>query len=287
MAAPPLQLLPVAPTLIAWNGHRIALYRAGEGPPVLLIHSINAAASVFEMRAPFRGLRDAFSVFAVDLLGYGNSDRPARSYVAEDYIVQIGAVLERIGAPTTLIASSLGAAYAIMAADRWPERVKALVLVCPTGFQQLADPAGPAGWAAYRALRGPLGRGLYASLTSRASIALFLRLQAYHDPRCITPETIDGFYLTCRRAGAYYAPICFLAGLLNCSVREAFPRLRQPILIVWGKQSVTTPLRQADAFLAANGQARLAVIDKASQLAQDEHPEQFNAMVRTFLATLQ
>jgi len=285
MTTSPLRLLPVEPATLNWNGHRLALYRAGSGRPVLLVHSINAAASAFEMRAPFRDLQDSFAVHAIDLLGYGNSDRPARSYGPEDYIAQIGAALEHIGAPTTLIASSLGAAYAIVAADRWPERVSALVLVCPTGFQQLADPAGPAGWAAYRVLRGPIGRGLYESLTSRASTSLFLRSQAYHDPACVTPETLDGFYLTCRRPGAYYAPICFLTGLLNCSVRESFPRLRQPAVIVWGKQATTTPLRQAEAFLAANRGARLEVIDRASMLVQDERPERFNAIVRAFLTS--
>lgn len=285
MTTPPLRLLPVEPATLNWNGHRLALYHAGRGRPVLLVHSINAAASVFEMRAPFTQLQDSFSVHAVDLLGYGNSDRPARSYSAEDYIAQIGAVLEHIGAPAALIASSLGAAYAIVAADRWPERVSALVLACPTGLQQLADPAGPAGWAAYRVLRGPIGRSLYDGLTSRASTSLFLRSQAYYDPACVTPETVDGFYLTCRRPGAYYAPICFLTGLLNCSVRESFPRLRQPVMIVWGKQATTTPLRQADAFLAANHGARLEVIDRASMLVQDERPEHFNAIVRAFLTT--
>ncbi len=285
MTQPPLRLLPVEPGALNWNGHRLALYHAGRGRPVLLVHSINAAASVFEMRAPFKGLQDTFSVYAFDLLGYGNSDRPARSYSAEDYIAQIGAVVEHIGAPTALVASSLGAAYAIVAADRWPERISALALVCPTGLQQLGDPAGPAGWAAYRVLHGPIGRGLYESLTSRASTSFFLRSQAYHDPACITPETIDGFYLTCRRPGAYYAPICFLTGLLNCSVRESFPRLRQPIVIIWGKQATTTPLHQADAFLAANRNARLEVIDRASLLVQDERPEQFNAVVRAFLTS--
>jgi pimeloyl-ACP methyl ester carboxylesterase len=280
------QPLPVAPTFVPWRGHQLARYRAGAGSPVLLVHSINAAASAFEMRGPFVGLQDSFAVQALDLLGYGLSDRPARRYSADDYVDQILTVLGITGGPSHLVASSLGAAYAIAAAARRPELVRSLTLVCPTGMRQLADPPGAAGETAYRVLRSPVGRGLYSALTSRAGVRLFLGGQAYHDRAAITPETLDSFYRACRAPGAYYAPICFLSNLLNCSVRDSFPRLRMPILLVWGRQATTTPLSQADAFLAANPRARLEVIDQASLLVQDERPAQFNAVVRGFLSAL-
>jgi pimeloyl-ACP methyl ester carboxylesterase len=279
----PLAILPVAPSYFDWRGHQVAHYSAGSGRPVLLIHSINAAASAFEMRGPFNGLGEGVEVHAIDLLGYGNSDRPARRYAAEDYIDQIGAALARIGRPTALVASSLGAAYAIAAAARWPERVDALVLVCPTGMGQLTEPAGAVGWAIYRILRGPVGRAIFNRLTSRAGTAYFLRRQAYHDPATVTPETVEGFYVSSSRPGAYYAPICFLTGLLNCDIRASFPSLRQPVMIVWGRQATTTPLQQADTFLAARPGTRLEVLERASMLAQDERPAEFNALVRQFI----
>lgn len=282
MVALPFRPLPVEPTFLPWRGHKFARYSAGSGRPVLLVHSINAAASAFEMRGPFAGLADSFAVHALDLLGYGLSDRPARRYSADDYTDQILTALATTG-PADVVASSLGAAYAVAAADRRPDLVRSLVLVCPTGLEQLADPPGAAGWASYKLLRGPAGRAIFEGLTSRRGVRLFLGNQAYHDPRSITPDTMEGFYQTCRAPGAYYAPICFLTMLLNCDVRASFPRLRMPVLLVWGAQATTTPLRQADAFLTANPRARLEVIDKASLLAQDERPEAFNALVRRFL----
>ncbi|MFV9504402.1 MAG: alpha/beta fold hydrolase [Oscillochloridaceae bacterium umkhey_bin13] len=283
MTQPLLPLLPVEPDFFVWRGHRLAHYQAGQGHPVLLIHSINAAASAFEMRGPFMGLRDQFQVHTFDLLGYGNSDRPARRYQAEDYIDQIGTMLAQLPAPATLVASSLSCAYAAMAALRWPERVRALVLAVPTGMGQLSDAPGPVAQAIYARLRGPVGRAVFDQLTSRKGTAFFLRSQAYHDPAMIDEATHDGFYQTCRRPGAHYAPICFLTGLLNCDLRGSFERIRQPILLIWGRQSTTTEVRRADAFLVAQPRARLEVIDQASMLVQDEQPVQFNAAVRAFL----
>ncbi|NTV65341.1 MAG: alpha/beta fold hydrolase, partial [Oscillochloris sp.] len=157
----PLPLLPVQPEYVTWRGHQIATYRAGAGQPFLLIHSINAAASAFEMRGPFAQLQADGEVYALDLLGYGNSERAVRPYVAEDYIDQIIAQLERIGQPTVVVASSLGGAYAVAAATRRPDLVRAMVLACPVGISQLAAPPGALSWAAYRLLSGTFGQWIF------------------------------------------------------------------------------------------------------------------------------
>lgn len=286
MPEPHFRPLPVPPAFVPWREHRLAHYRAGSGRPVLLVHSINAAASAFEMRRPFVELAESYAVHAFDLLGYGLSERPARAYRAEDYVDQILTMLDAIGQPADVVASSLGAAYAIAAAARRPQAFRSLVAICPTGMRQLANPPGPGNYAAYRVLRGPVGRGLYKALASRASIKLFLTSQAYHDPGAVTPDTLEGFYQTCQFPGAYYAPICFLSNLLNCDVRPVFPRLTMPVLIVWGAQATTTPVSQSEAFLAANPRARLEVVEQSSLLVQDEQPGAFNAAVRRFLTSI-
>ncbi|NTW00041.1 MAG: alpha/beta hydrolase [Oscillochloris sp.] len=279
-----LNLLSVPPEYADWRGYRVASYRAGAGQPMLLVHSINAAASAFEMRGPFSELQGDSEVYAIDLLGYGNSDRPKRRYSAEDYIDQIGAQLARIGAPTVVVASSLGAAYAVAAADRWPERVRSLVLVCPVGISQFSSTVGPLGWGVYRILSGPIGQRIFRWLTSERSMRYFLGRQAYYDPASITPETLAGFVLASRRSGAYYAPICFLTGLLNCNIAAAYARLRQPILVIWGRQATTTSVKRADEFRCANSRTRLEIIDHASMLVQDERPAEFSHLVRSFIA---
>lgn len=284
VAASPLPLLPVSPDYITWRGLPIAVYQAGAGQPVLLIHSINAAASVFEMREPFQRLSRHFAVHAVDLPGYGNSARPPWRYRAAVYIDLITTILERIGQPAALIASSLGAAYAVMATVRRPDLVNRLVLICPTGIGQLDRPPGIAAYTVYQILRSPIGRLLYRLLTTRASIRLFLTSQAYADPANVTAERLHGFYETCRRPGSYYAPICFLSGLLNCNIASAFATLTQPTLLVWGSDATTTPLRLAANFVQVRVATKVAVIDRASLLVQDEQPEAFIAQVMPFLS---
>src|SRR4051812_4883585 len=67
-----------------WRGWRVRSTMLGkglgEGPPLVLVHSVHAAASSFEMRGIFEPLSQRFSVYAVDLLGFGKSERPAAPY---------------------------------------------------------------------------------------------------------------------------------------------------------------------------------------------------------------
>lgn len=266
-----------------WRNYRVAYYVAGDGPAVLLVHSINAAASAFEMRGPFGGLRSGHRVFALDLLGYGGSDRPPIQYSAADYMALItDFAREVIGEPAAVVASSLGSAYVVRAAAAAPHLFGALALVCPTGIAQLAQPATPG--ASYQLLRGPLGDLLFDQLTSTVGIRFFLQRQAYFDPSIVDARVIEAFYSTCRAPGAKYAPICFITGLLNCDISAAFARLEQPVLVVWGKQATTTPPEQAQAFLARNPRARLEIIDRARLLVQDEQPDAFNRAVLAFFA---
>ena len=83
-----------------------------------------------EWRAVAAGFAETHRVFAVDLPGFGLSDRPSRSYNAGDYVDFLDDFLrDVVGEPAALVASSLGAAYAIAVAFRSPEQVRSLLLV--------------------------------------------------------------------------------------------------------------------------------------------------------------
>jgi pimeloyl-ACP methyl ester carboxylesterase len=235
------------------------------------------------MRGPFKGLQDTFAVHTFDMLGFGASDRPARRYSADDYIDQIGYMLQRIGKPTVIIASTLGAAFSIAAATRWPDLVRALVLVCPTGVTLLANPPGPAAALTYSMLRGPVGKLVFDGLVTRPSMNFFVRSQTYADPKRVDDETFAGFYDAAHQPGAMYAPICFVAGLLNCNVKKMFPNLTQPVLIVWGRKAEITKVSQADPFIKLNPRARLEIFDDCGMIVQDERPDEFNALVKDFV----
>ncbi|HLH74514.1 MAG TPA: alpha/beta fold hydrolase [Chloroflexota bacterium] len=257
----------------------------GEGTSVVLIHGIDAGASSYEMRRLFEMLRQDHRVYALDLLGFGLSDRPARSYTAKDYIDLIEAFLRQIvEQPAAIVASSLSAAYAVEVAARAPDLVRSLVLICPTGLERLADP--PAGWQKVLGiiLRLPIvGSAVYNALVSRASLRYFLAERTYADPKRVTNEMIDDYYRTTHQDGARYAPAAFVAGALNQSIRETYPTLTQPVTVVWGRSAKVTPVSDSNLFLHVNPNTKLEILGNAGLLPHDERPEEFAKIVRRAL----
>jgi pimeloyl-ACP methyl ester carboxylesterase len=115
---------------ILWRGHRVAFTRHGQGSPVLLVHGLYAGASSFEWRHTIPGLAARHSVFALDLLGFGRSDRPAARYSPGLYQALLSDVVARvIGDACAVVASGLSAAQLIALAVRAPGHIVTPALV--------------------------------------------------------------------------------------------------------------------------------------------------------------
>ncbi len=269
--------LPTMPTMWRWRFGNVAVYEAGDhaNPPLLMLHGHNAAASAAEMREPFERLSERFHVYAPDLIGYGLSDRPDIDYIPALYVEFIEDLLkEVIRQPAAVLASSLTSAYAIEAAYGNPEWITSLALICPTGVRSLTTQSA-AGRAIEALLLAPVfGQAIFNGIASRPSIRYFLEAQTYFDATLVTDDLVERYYRTAHLPGARYAPSAFVSGKLYWDASEAWSRLEQRVLLVWGKEAKITPVTDSAAFLATNPGAELQEIGAASILPHDEQPEQ-------------
>jgi pimeloyl-ACP methyl ester carboxylesterase len=261
----------------------------GDGPPVVLIHGIDAAASSYEMRHVFAGLSEGHRVYAIDLLGFGLSDRLARRYRPADYLDLIeGFLRDVVGAPAAVVASSLSAAYAVTVASRSPELIHSLLLICPTGLERLAGPAERWQQRLGKVLRLPiLGTTVFNLLVSRQGLRYFLGERTFADAARVTDELIDAYYRASHQEGARHAPSSFIAGDLNLSIRETYPTLTQRVAIVWGREAKITPVSDANLFIQSRPQTHLKVIERCGLLPQDEQAAEFVEYAKTTLAMVE
>lgn len=292
IAAPIRSPFPGEPHYYLWDEGRIFYQVAGpdDAPALLLVHGINAASFSYEMRKQFAPpLTEQFRVYAIDLLGFGQSDRPPLEYSPEVYIHLIGDFIrDVIAAPTHIVASSLSAAYAISAKarDRRAGRglVRRLVLICPTGLERLNQPPTPFQRAFGQLLRTPIvGQAIFNVIASKPSLHYYLLQRTYYWARFVTPEMIAQYYNSSHQPGARWAPGAFLSGRLNVNVTADWPQVEDPSLIVWGRQASFTPVEDADNFLQRNPAARLHVFDRCGILPHDEYADEFNQMMLAFL----
>ena len=234
---------------------RLCAYVAGQGPALLLVHSINASASAAEVRPLHEHYRATRTVFSIDLPGYGFSDRSDRHYTLRLMTDALHAMVEQIHlrcgpAPIDALALSLSSEYLARAAAEAPDQFRSVALVSPTGFSGSRSwreaPGSSRGlpWL-YRALRGPgagWGGALFRGLTRPGVIRYFLR-------RTWGAQEIDEALwrysvLTTRQPGAENAPLHFLAaGLFSADIHTLYEQLEMPVWMSHGVRGDFTDYR--------------------------------------------
>jgi pimeloyl-ACP methyl ester carboxylesterase len=271
---------------------RLSCYVAGEGSPLLLIHSINAAGSAYEIRPIFEHFRSTHRCFAPDLPGFGKSDRSRREYSVALYRDAILDVLDFIaeqdaGQPVDALALSLSSEFLARAATETADRFRSLTLVTPTGFragsEKLRAPPGTTRnmpWLS-AILEFPLWRkGLYGLLTRPATIRYFLKRTWGSDDWDPGLAAYDD--LTTDVAGAENAPYAFLSGkLFSRDIRNVYETLKLPVWLPHGTRGDFGDFSGAD-WARARDNWQVEAFDSGA-LPHFELPERFMRSYRHFL----
>ncbi len=224
---------------------RLSYFVAGDGPPLLLVHSVNAAASAYEVRPIFDRMQSTHRVYAVDLPGFGFSDRRPRDYNVRLFVDAVRDMLDVVAVdagqvPVDAVALSLGAEFLARAATEMPERFRTLTLVAPTGFSR--DPSTvdvPAGATRevpglLRALQFPLwSQTIFDLLVSRRSIRYFL--QRTWGSKNIDEGLFEYCYQAAHQPGARHAPFAFVSGrLFSKDIERIYQASRLPVWVPHG-----------------------------------------------------
>jgi pimeloyl-ACP methyl ester carboxylesterase len=295
----PRVALPAEPTTISdaegatvpYGEYQMYYERLGRdsGDPVLMIHGIGGGSSVFQYRFTAPAVAKAgYNVYAIDLLGFGKSSRPAIRYTQELLVGQIVSFLETvIQKPTVIVANSLTAAYSIRIAAERPDLVKALVLIGPTGYERLSRPQDEGRNRSFNTFSGILGTILFGVITTDNWQEYFL-LDAYRNRESLTPEVLASYDQNLKVENAEWVIYSFISGNLDQDVKPYWPTLTTPTLLVWGQQDGNF-LRASDAedFLAARPDVKFLPIDNVKLLPNEDEPEIFNEAVIEFLRGLE
>ena len=228
----------------------VGCYVAGNGPPLLLVHSVNAAASAAEMRPVFDRYRATRTVFAVDLPGYGLSDRSDRPYTPRVMTDALHAVARQIqlrcgDGCIDALALSLGCEFLARAAVEQPSRWGRLALVSPTGLDSRSARRTPREGTRFNAamhavLSVPLwANALFGALTRPSVIRYFL--ERTWGGKDIDEASWAYAVKTAAQPGARFAPFHFISGgLFSTDIQQVYAKLAQPVWLSHGKYGAFT-----------------------------------------------
>lgn len=265
---------------------------AGAHPPLLLLHSVNAAAGAHEVRPLFEHYRGSRPVYAPDLPGYGHSERSARDYTPRlmtDAVLDMVELIQREHGNVAIdaLGVSLTSEFLSRAGNEWSAAFRSLALVSPTALNRAIPRRGEPGtnrgipWL-LRSLQRPwLGKSLFRALSSPGSVRFFLRKT--WGSKQIDETMFNYSCLTARQEGARYAPFYFLSGyLFSADAFSLYESLRQPVWMSHGVRGDFTDYRLKKQLLAReNWQCQ--VFDSGA-LPYFEVPDDFINAYDEFLA---
>jgi pimeloyl-ACP methyl ester carboxylesterase len=260
------------------GGQRVFYHRSGRGRPLVLLHGF--MVSHWAWRHVIPALAAEHDVIALDLLGFGESDRPADfRYDAPAQMDAVLAALDALGIErAALMGHSMGGAIALYTAARRPERVERLVIVNSLVYPYRVPFTGQVILLPY------VGPYLFRGMT-KAIVRSYMTNRVYRDPALVTDEWVDYVWERVNRPGgmdAAHAALRFCSDptLIARSVRA----VRAPTLVVWGEGDRMFPLAHGKRLAADITGAQLVVVPECGHAPPEEKPEAFAAAVAPFLA---
>src|SRR6202140_4592780 len=276
------------------DGINIHYVCGGSGPPLVLVHGLGSSAAV-EFYYNLEPLAAYHRVLAIDLPGFGKSDKPTLQYTIELFVKAVRDLMTSEGLERAAVMGvSMGGRVALGLALDSPELVERLVLVDALGV------GPPRRVFAYRVL---LTKGL-GELTLRGTARALRRM----NPATIRrfwgwylrrPDRVATTWSNERIANhgtllsspeyraAYLSALRSIAGVRHLrggiGVEDRLGELRMPTLLIWGRHDHIFPARHAEVAKDKLPRGRVVIFEDSGHPPQMEEPDRFNRLVLDFL----
>lgn len=249
-------------------------HESGQGSSLVFLHGVYAGASSYEWSKVYPLFAETHQVLAVDLLGFGESERPEAALSAADHVRILAELLRAKcgGERAAIVASGLSAGFATILAAQHPDLIHRLILLMPTGgvdsgLRRLAKH--------YGLFSGiPVVNKVYYRryLSTRIQVRAWLKSFGFADPEKITDEMIEVLTNCAQQFGAERAIFQWMLGRFNLELEKRLGELSQPVTLVWGDRVVYPPLEWAYRLQPVAKQCSLVVLENTGLLAPLESP---------------
>ena len=253
-----------------------------EGSPVILVHG--AGTGVFDWRFAIDPLAQHHRVYALDMVGFGHSDKPKTNYTLDYHIDFLERFMDALQLKrASLVGQCFGGGAALGLAIRSPERIEKLVLAnsYALGREIGSEIAGRILWILPSFLMEFFCR------PTRRRVRWGWKSSVY-DSQFITDEMVDEACHLRNMPGATYARVSIYKKNFGFSGQrryyvEQLAEITAPTLIIQGEKDKTFPLAQAQRAHKLIKNSELHIIDACGHIPQLEKSNEFNRLVLDFL----
>lgn len=259
------------------NGVRTRVLESGSGPVLIFLHGVSGHLEAYHRNILPHARH--FRVLAIDMLGHGFTDKPARDYEIADYVEHLRDLIDALGVDKVhLSGESLGGWVAARFAATYPERIDRLVLNTAGGM--IADPKvmERLRTLSLNAVRSPDREATRKRLE-------FLML----DPTIVTEDLVEARFACFRLPGMVEAMERIMC-LQDMDVRqrnmltpEELGRIQAETLVLWTTHDPTASVEVGQRLADLVPNSRFVVMENCGHWPQYEDPDTFNRLHVDFL----
>lgn len=265
---------PKSATFADLHDTRVRFVDQGSGPAVVMIHGF---ASALENWAPvIPAVEKRHRVLALDLKGFGWTDRPEGDYSPEAQADLVLALMDARGIKkAAIVAHSWGSSVALALTLKAPERVTRLALYDAWVYEEQLPPFFH--WAR----TDGVGESLFSMFyKERADERIAL---AFYDKRYVTEAFVESVERALDRPGTTAAALAAVRGQRYAAVQKNYRSVRQPTLLLWGREDVVTPVSFGERLSRDLPGARLVVYPRCGHFPMIEAKDASNRELLSFL----
>ena len=264
------------------NGLDVHYWDEGRGDVLILVHGFSS--SVYTWRLNIDELSEEFRVIALDLPGFGYTDKPKDfDYTLEGYSSFMVDFMDTMDIDSaTLAGNSMGGGVVLTTALLFPERVDKLILVDSMGYPEQEDEEV---FLPFLLMGVPVAGEVLMSLNYRFVVEESMKGGVYYDNSFVTDEMIDYYYNAFRSENGQKAPLWVMRSLMDTPPigSERISEVSMPALIIWGEDDNLIPAGDALLFENDIPDSRAVVIAEAGHLPHEEKADFVNGLIADFI----
>lgn len=269
-----------------WKFGKIFYTVQGKGPVLILIHDTHACSSANEFSRLINTLSNHYRVYAIDLLGYGRSDKPKLTYTAYMFVQLIlDFTKDIVRDQATVIASGKSCAFATMACSQHPDKFNRLIFINPESLDTLKkNPKNQEKIMKFLIELPILGTGLYNLIVSKFNLTKFYSSQ-FFDTRKISKSYICASHESAHLGGS---PSKFVYASNKCqynnvNITDALASINNNIYIIQGRYPKELAVQKCEAYQHVNPAIECTTIARTKDMPHIEKPESVLEVLSLFL----
>lgn len=269
-----------------WKYGDIYYTKTGHGKPLLLIHNLDVCSSAYEWTKVVRKLSRTNTVYALDLLGCGRSDKPNLTYSNYLYVQLLNDFIKKvIGSKTDVVATGDSFSFVIMASQMEEDNFNKIIGVSPCDIYEMSKMPGRRKNFLKFLLDSPIfGTFIYNIETNRKRITEKAVNDYFHKPYLVSKEMINAYYKGAKNYDGHgkYLLASIKSHYTNINITRAVENTNQSICLIGGKEhpymnEIISEYRELNAAIEE------AYVAGTNYLPQLESPEKFVELIQILI----